>query len=1149
MSAVDRLRQIRKFPDLIRYLEDELDWPMEDYDFDELTFEYDPEELGLKDVDAAKIKTIHQLRPLSQNQPWGIFFVEFEKKKLPVVVLRRILSHLVLRKRASANKADAKRWGASDLLFISAFGDERTDQREIAFAHFHQEDGDLPTLRVLGWDGADTPLHVDYVAQVLQSRLRWPKNTSDAQAWHSQWNGAFRQRIGHVIRTANGLAETLAGFARRIRDAARSLMAHESEKGPLTSLYEAFRAVLFHDLKPEDFADTYAQTITYGLLTAAVSRTEMSEGRHGTFVKADDIVEILPKTNPFLKEMLTTFLRLGGRRGRINFDELGIQDVVELLRGDETDLPAILRDFGNRTRSEDPVIHFYEHFLSAYNKKLKIQRGVFYTPQPVVSHIVRSVHELLQTEFGLEDGLASTVTWGVMVQRHSQLKLPLLTDEPGEKRSLNPDEPFVQILDPATGTATFLVEAIEVIHSTLKAKWNKQGLTEVQQRAAWNQYVPKHLLPRVYGYELMMAPYAIAHMKLPLKLKETGFTAWDQLGDDDRARIYLTNTLEPKVKQLPQIGFDALAHEAQSVNEVKWYKHFTVVIGNPPYSGISANMSETAQRIVDAYKLVDGAALNERKLWLQDDYVKFIRFAQTTLGKAGHGILSYITNHGYLDNPTFRGMRRSLMQTFPRVRLLDLHGNAKKKERSPDGLEDKNVFDILQGVAIALDSLAPLHGSQATSFVRHSELWGSRESKYDWLSHNSAASTVWNELTPDSPFYFFKPHNTACRSEYDEGWKLTDIFPINGVGVVTARDSLTINFNADDLWQRVKDFASLPAEKAREKYELGKDARDWRVETAQADVRNSGPARQRLASILYRPFDFRFTYYTGNSRGFYASPCEKVMSQMLVGWNRALAAARSVEIGRYEHVFCTSRIIGHHSVSLKEVNYLFPLYITHAKGAARSLLREHDGARPNLAPSFLKAFSEKLKLRQTGQHGLPSGVSPDELMNYVYAVLYSASYRHRYSEFLRRDFPRVPLTSSLQLFRSLAQFGSELVAVHLLEAPALEKPNTEFLGKLPTQPLEKITYSHNTVWLNKGQSVGLRRVPEAVWNFHVGGYQICYKWLDDRRKAGRYLNAEEVAHYQKIVTALAETVRLMTEIDAVIEKHSGWPEAFIGASP
>jgi hypothetical protein len=376
-SAAERLRQVRNFSEIVRYFEEELEWPLEEYGFDELTFEYDPEELGLKDEDAAKIRTIHQLRPLNQNQPWGIFFVEFENKKLPVVVLRRILSHLVLKKRASANKPDAKRWSSSDLLFISAFGDERTDQREIAFAHFHQEDGDLPTLRVLGWDGADAALHVDYVARELKSRLRWPKDTSDAQAWRSQWNGAFRHRIGHVVRTASGLAETLAGFARRIRDSARSLMAHESEKGPLTNLYKAFQAALIHDLTPADFADTYAQTITYGLLTAAVSRTEMSEGRYGTFVKADDIVDILPKTNPFLKEMLTTFLRLGGRRGGIDFDELGIQDVVELLRGDETDLPAILRDFGNRTRSEDPVIHFYEHFLSAYNKQLKVQRGVF----------------------------------------------------------------------------------------------------------------------------------------------------------------------------------------------------------------------------------------------------------------------------------------------------------------------------------------------------------------------------------------------------------------------------------------------------------------------------------------------------------------------------------------------------------------------------------------------------------------------------------------------------------------------------------------------------------------------------------------------------------------------------------------------------
>ncbi len=471
--ASQNLHNIRAFPDLVRYLENELDWPLEEYGFDELTFEYTPAELGLKEADAARIKAIHQLRPLQHGQPWGIFFVEFEEKKLPVVVLRRILSHLVVKKRASANHAKTAAWNSSDLLFISAFGDAATDQRELAFAHFHQTEGDLPTLRVLGWDGGDTPLKLENVAATLKNKLHWPDKPADQAAWRKQWASAFRHRPGHIIRTADSLAEVLATLARSIRDAARILIRLETEQGQLRILHKAFQTALIHDLSEDDFADTYAQTITYGLLTAAISRTEMSEGRRGTALIADNIADMVPITNPFLKEMLQTFLSAGGRKGGIDFDELGIQDVVELLRGDDTDLPAILRDFGNKTRGEDPVIHFYEHFLKAYNKKLKVQRGVFYTPQPVVSYIVRSVHELLQTEFGLEDGLADITTWGAMLKKHPGLKLPPLTDEPGEKRTISPDEPFVQILDPATGTATFLVEVIEVIHHTLKAKWKQ----------------------------------------------------------------------------------------------------------------------------------------------------------------------------------------------------------------------------------------------------------------------------------------------------------------------------------------------------------------------------------------------------------------------------------------------------------------------------------------------------------------------------------------------------------------------------------------------------------------------------------------------------------------------------------------------------
>lgn len=366
-ANLERLRSIKSLPSLVKYLSVDLGWPIDPSDED-IYFEYEADELGLDPKIAVKIKKIKQLRPFVTGQPWGIFFVEFEKKKLPVVVLRSILSHLVLKKRASANKSDAKRWEPDDLLFISAFGDEATDQREIAFAHFHQEAGDLPTLRVLGWDGADTPLKLEYVEATLQDKLHWPADEDDVEAWRRQWRSPFRHRVGHVIRTADMLADVLAGLARRIRDAATTLLAAETQKGPLTKLYKGFQTALIHDLKPEDFADTYAQTITYGLLTAAISRTDMS-GELGTALIAENVTDMVPVTNPFLREMLEEFLKVGGRKRGIDFDLLGVQDVVELLRGPETDLPAILRDFGNRTRGEDPVIHFYEHFLSAYNKK------------------------------------------------------------------------------------------------------------------------------------------------------------------------------------------------------------------------------------------------------------------------------------------------------------------------------------------------------------------------------------------------------------------------------------------------------------------------------------------------------------------------------------------------------------------------------------------------------------------------------------------------------------------------------------------------------------------------------------------------------------------------------------------------------------
>jgi hypothetical protein len=1155
------LRSIRTFKQLVRYLEDELGWPLDGYDIEDLTFDYEPDELGLKPADAAKIKSIRQLRPLDSKQPWGIFFIEFDKKKLPVVVLRRILSHLVVKKRASANKADRAAWHSEDLLFISAFGAE-DDGREISFAHFHQEEGDMPTLRVLGWDGGDTSLKIDHLATTLREKLHWPDAKESLDHWRARWSGVFRHRVGHVINTSDMLAEAMAVLAKRIRDAAQTLIDRETDHGPLRKLHAAFKLNLIHDLTEEGFADTYAQTITYGLLTAAISRTEMSEGRKGTALVASNISDMVPVTNPFLKEMLQTFLHAGGRKGGIDFDELGVQDVVELLRGEETDLPAILRDFGNKTRGDDPVIHFYEHFLNAYNKALRIQRGVFYTPQPVVSYIVRSAHELLQTEFGLADGLADTTTWGEFIQKskisnpQSEIKLPPLTDEPGEKRTISPDEPFVQILDPATGTATFLVEVIEVIHKHLKTLWKTGGaaaMPNIQNPTSniqnwsdyWNEYVPKALLPRLHAFELMMAPYAIAHMKIGLKLAETGY----HFATEERARIYLTNALEPWVKQLPLIGFDALAHEAAAVNEIKRDKRFTVVIGNPPYSGESSNNGEWISSLIRDYHYVDGQPLGEANpRWLQDDYVKFIRLAQRAVTTTGSGVVGLITNHAYLDNATFRGARQNLLNSFSRGWFLDLHGNTKKKERHPDGSIDVNVFEIQQGVAI---SLLIKSESRRGSKVEHSEVFGTREAKSELLGRSTFSSTVWQAITPIPPFYLFIPQDQTLFSEYQGFHKITEIMPVHSNGVVTARDHFCIGWSPEEAWNVVRRFSDMKPEEARAHFDLGDDSRDWQVRLAQADVKKDGPSRKRVVPIYYRPFDTRWTYFTGRSRGYLCMPRGESMSNMVTGKNLALITSRMTKGETFQHVQATRSVSEAIVMSPKTSNngFIFPLYLL-PDNYESDTLAFRSQPELNFAPAFLRQLTATLKVAPTKSHGLPAGLTPEDIFHYAYAVFHSPGYRSRYAEFLKIDFPRLPLTGNLELFRALARLGGELTALHLLESPKLDKPITDFIGR--SKEVTRIDWSDNTVWIDAPAkkkdaaqapgSSGFKGVPEAVWNFQIGGYQVCQKWLKDRK--GRTLTDEDIAHYHKIVISLTETIRLMAEIDEVIETHGGWPGAF-----
>lgn len=1140
------LRSIHSFDDLLAYLADELDWPVADHNLDELTFEYDADDLGLKEEEAEKLKggRIRQLRPLPGGQPWGIFFVEFENKKLPVVVLRRILSNLVLKKRASSNASDAKRWAPSDLLFISAFGEE--ENPEIAFAHFHKdpETTELPVLRVLGWDGGDTPLKLGHVAGVLKSRLHWPEKTSDHAAWRRQWSGAFRHRLGHVIRTSNDLADALAHFARKIRDAAATIMAHESEaKGQLRQLHAAFRSALIHDLSEADFADTYAQTVTYGLLTAAISKTEMSEGRHGTALSAEDMTAMVPVTNPFLKEMLESFLQAGGRKGGMDFDELGIHEVVELLRGEETDLPAILRDFGNKTRGEDPVIHFYEHFLSAYNKKLRIQRGVFYTPQPVVSYIVRSVHELLRTEFGLEHGLADITTWGEFIQKsqinhpQSEIKLPPLTDEPGETRTISPDEPFVQILDPATGTATFPVEVIDVIHRHLKERWRPAGPEVPDNRPEfktftdyWNHYVPNHLLPRLHAYELMMAPYAIAHMKLGLKLAETGY----RFGTEERARIYLTNALEPWMKQLPLIGFDALAHEAAAVNEIKRHKRFTVVIGNPPYSAISSNLTPSLRRIVDPYRFVNGEKIRERSMLqfeknIQDDYVKFLALSQAHLSDAGWGICGLITNHSYLDGPTLRGVRWNLLTAFHRTWFLDLHGNSNKGEESPAGKANENVFDIKQGVAVAVLLKSPV--LTADEVVKLGGLWGARTEKYQALAAQTLLATEFDPIQPKAPYYYLVPPDGSEGATEWEGWpSVSDVFGKRSTGTESGFDDLLVAYTLPELKARLARFCDPSASKGELAAEFDfPEGHAAKIFGRRLELRTMSD--NEFKQFQLRAYDYRFAALRKEILKTNSFNVMLDLSEQCPG----LVTTRQTK--ENFAAFAVKSFAGHKITSGYDRSYVFPLFT-----------RDAD----SLIPTKLSCLSRQV-LVHFHRLGGSAGNDDDnrlsiDVFNYALAVMNSSTYAKMFNSQLKRDFPRLPLTGSLELFRELARLGGELVALHLLESPALETPLTEFTGssKLVTKP----GWADGTVWLDAGGkkaattpgSSGFRGVPEQVWNFHIGGYQVCEKWLKDRK--GRTLSAEDITHYHKIVVALSETIRLMAEIDQVIEAHGGWPGAF-----
>jgi predicted helicase len=904
--------------------------------------------------------------------------------------------------------------------------------------------------------------------------------------------GNFLALKAEAVGTPKELALRMARLAHLIRNLIVNAFQKEPESGSLHTQLSAFRDNLIPDLSVEQFADMYAQTIAYGLFAA---RCTNSTGKDFTRQNA---AYLLPKTNPFLRKL---FNHIAGPDLDDRIAWL-VDDLAQVLA--HADMAAILKGFGKRTAREDPVVHFYETFLVAYDPKVREMRGVYYTPEPVVSYIVRSIDHLLRTRFNRLQGLMDGSTL---------------------------------ILDPAVGTATFLYMVMSEIH---------QAMVSQGQKGMWNDYVSEKLLPRIFGFELLMAPYAVAHLKLGLLLQETGY----QFQSNQRLGIYLTNTLEEAFQKSEQLaGFNEyIVDEANAAAEIKKEKPIMVVLGNPPYSGISANKGEWITELIDGvfdkdgheilrgYKRVDGQPLHERKIWLQDDYVKFIRFGQWRIERTGKGILGFITNHAYLDNPTFRGMRQYLMDTFTDIYILNLHGNVKKKEVPPDGGKDENVFDIQQGVSIGLfirDS-----GKDGPARVHYADVWGLRESKYHILSETDVNTTQWTELKPNSPFYFFVTRLEDYRSEYEQGWKVTDVFPVNSTGIITARDKIVLDFDHHTLKERLAEFinASVSDEiirqtyfgrKESDKYAPG-DTRGWKLPDAREKLQSEKNLSDHIKPCLYRPFDIRPIYYTDYMVDW-SRP--EVMRHMLARENLGMLVTRQTR-DQWD-ALATNCIVGHKSLSAYDITSLVPLYLYPTEGE----MQFEKGRRPNLNPEFIKTVSDKLGLKfiSDGKGDLIGNFGPEDIFNYAYAVFHSPTYRSRYTEFLRIDFPRLPLTSDKKLFKSLADKGAKLVSLHLMESPVLNNLITKY-PVAGSNLVERVGYDENTqrVHINKGQY--FEGVEPAIWNFHIGGYQVCQKWLKDRK--GRILSYDELTHYQKVVVALKETIRLMAEIDTLIPS---WP--------
>ncbi len=892
----------------------------------------------------------------------------------------------------------------------------------------------------------------------------------------------FCSHFGQTIKSSKKLAEMMAGKARLLSDVIENALTSDEankEDSTLKDQMNAFQQILIHDITPKGFADVYAQTIAYGMFAARLHDSTLP-----TFSR-QEAAELIPKSNPFLRKLFG-YIAGPDIDDRIKWI---VDSLVEIFLA--CNVEEILKNYGKSTKMEDPIIHFYETFLSEYDPKLRKARGVWYTPAPVVNFIVRAVDDILKTEFDLPQGLADNSKTKIKVNIQGKI-----TEQEVHK---------VQILDPATGTGTFLAETIKHIHKKFEG-----------QQGIWSKYVETHLLPRLNGFELLMASYAMAHLKLDLLLTETGYKPTS----NQRFRVYLTNSLEEHHHDTGTLFANWLSTEANEANHIKRDTPVMCVIGNPPYAVSSTNKNEWIQNLITDYK----KGLNERKINLDDDYIKFIRFGQHFIDKNASGILAYISNNSFIDGITHRQMRKDLLESFDKIYILDLHGNAKKREVCPDGSIDQNVFDIMQGVSINIFVKTGKKKKNELGQVFHSNLQGKREFKYETLNYNTIQSFEWKKLEFTKPNYFFVPKNFDEIKSYEKGFKIDFLFGINNSGVSTDRDALFLDENKVELEKRIK---ILLAGNYSTDFK-----RDYNVEDS-----SGYPLLKRISNKLfnanfiqdyhYRPFDMRKIYF---DETIISRPAKEVTKQTFQRDNLLLIVPRQVNENFY-HIFiskiiCDSNITS--SARLFGAGKLFPLYL-YPETNSQQIIGQTIERTPNLNIEIVKQIAQKLHLTFTNEKVITKDTfAPIDILDYIYAVLHSPTYREKYKEFLKIDFPRVPYPKDKDTFWQLVKLGGKIRLIHLLESPTVEKYKTKY-PEDGNNLVVKPKYENGKVYINDTQYFD--NVPQIAWDFYIGGYQPAQKWLKDRKD--RKLEFDDILHYQKIIVALTETDRLMNEISKI----------------